>query len=236
MVRLIALIGVFVRSASTRGRMLGLFALGIFAIALAVVVRTAPDADADAPGTLVDALGLTLIVPVAALLVATATLGQLRSDQSLVYVWLRPVSRLSIAAAAWIASMLITLPTVALPLMVTAAMAGGDSDLVVATAVATVLGLAAYNGIFVALGLLTRHAAIWGLGYILVWEGVLAALGSGINRLALRNYTRSIMESMGGADLPLANSSTTTAVIVLAAVAVVAVLVTGRRLARAEVD
>ena len=184
MLKLRTLIGVFLRSATTRGRMLGLLGLGVFAVGLAAVVRSAPDSDPDAAGNLIDTLGLALILPVAALLVATATLGQLRSDQSLIYLWLRPVSRFSIAAAAWIAAMLITLPTVALPVVATAAVAGGSSDLVGATLLATILGLAAYNGIFVALGLLTRHAAIWGLVYILVWEGLLAALGSGINRLA----------------------------------------------------
>lgn len=216
--------------------MLGLAGVGVFAIGLAAVVRNAPDADSDAPARLVDTLGLTLVVPVAALLVATATLGQLRGEGSLVYVWLRPVSRASIAIAAWSAAMLITLCAAAVPLAVSAAVAGGGSELILATGLACALGLAAYNGLFVLLGLLTRHAAIWGLGYILVWEGVLAALGSGINTLAVRNYTRSLVESVGGADLPLANASTPTAIAVLVGVAVIAVALTGVRLAHTEVD
>jgi ABC-2 type transport system permease protein len=234
--RLRVLVGIFIRSSTTPMRVAGLLLLGVLAIGLAVVVRTAPDAASDAPANLVDALGLTLMVPVAALLVATATLGQLRDDRSLVYVWLRPISRFSIAISAWIASVLVTLPTVVIPLTAAAGISGGDADLIWATALASSLGVAAYCGIFVALGTLTKHAAIWGLGYILVWEGVLAAIGSGINRLALRNYTRSIVESVGGADLDLADASSAVAIIVLAAVTAVAVVITTQRLKRSEVD
>jgi ABC-2 type transport system permease protein len=217
-------------------RVAGLLLLGVLAIGLAIVIRTAPDTADDAAAGLVDTLGLTLMVPIAALLVASATLGQLRDDRSLVYVWLRPISRFSIAAAAWVASMLVTLPTVVIPLTAAAAISGGDGDLIWATALASSLGLAAYCGVFVALGTLTKHAAIWGLGYILIWEGLLAALGSGINRLALRNYTRSLVESIGGADLPLADASSGVAVVVLSAVAALAVVLTAQRLVRAEVD
>jgi len=236
MQRLRVLIGIFVRSSTTRMRVVGLLLLGGLAVGLAIVVRTAPDAAADAPANLVDALGLTLMVPVAALLVATATLGQLREDRSLVYVWLRPISRFSIALAAWVASVLVTVPTVVIPLTIAAWISGGDGDLVWATALASSLGVAAYCGVFVALGTVTKRAAIWGLGYILIWEGVLAAIGSGINRLALRNYTRSIVESVGGADLRLADASASVAVVVLAAVAAVAIILTSQRLKHSEVD
>lgn len=230
------LVGVFVRSSSTRGRLAGLILLALLTVGMAIVVRSAPDADADAPGDLIDLLGLTLIVPVASLLVATATLGQLWGDGSLVYVWLRPVSRWTIAAAAWIAAVLVTLPAVVAPLVVAAVVAGGSSDLVVAAALSSGLGVVAYCGVFAMLGIVARHAAIWGIAYILLWEGALAALGGGVNRLALRSYTRSVLERVGDLDLPLSSTSTAVAMAVLLGAALVAVTVATVRLRRMDVE
>ena len=50
--------------------------------------------------TLVNDYGLTVLVPVVALVFSSSTLGDLVDDKTLVYIWLRPVNRLTVAAAA----------------------------------------------------------------------------------------------------------------------------------------
>lgn len=234
MTKLRALVGVFLRSATTRARLVVLALLGLLIVGLAFVVRN--DAGADAPGELIDRLGLTLVVPVGSLLVATGALGQLRNEGSLIYVWLRPVSRGSIALASWIAALAIALPATVVPLALAAAVAGGSSSVVAGTVLASAAGVIAYCGVFSLLGLLTRQAVIWGVAYVLVWEGVLAALGSGVNRLALRSYTRSVLERVGDVDLPLSGTSAAVSILVLVGVACVTVGLTTLRLRRMDVE
>ena len=49
---------------------------------------------------LVNDYGFTVLVPVVALVFSSSTLGDLVDDRTLVYIWLRPVNRLTVAAAA----------------------------------------------------------------------------------------------------------------------------------------
>lgn len=221
------------RSVLGRGRVLALGALGAVAIGLAIVLRlvdTGQTADKTAVD-LINALGLAIILPIGALVVASATLGQMRDDATLVYVWLRPVGRGRIVIAAWAAAFLVTLVFVALPLVIASVVAGGGGAVAAGVLAASILGLAAYCALFTFLGLRFRNALLWGLLYVLLWEGVLAALGSGVNRLALRNYTRSLLSNISDVPLRLSDASTGTAVVVLVMVTAVA-LVIGRSLLR----
>ncbi len=213
------------RSVTGRGRLIALGGLAAVAVGLAVVLRTAETTTrADERAVeLINALGLSIVVPIGALVVASATLGQLREDATLVYVWLRPVGRGRIVALAWAAAFTVTLGLVALPLVVAALAAGGGTGVALATGVAAVLGLAAYCAIFTVLGMRLRNALLWGLLYILLWEGVLAALGRGVNNLALRNYTRSLLSNISDESLRLADASSGTAAIVLLAVCGIAI-------------
>ena len=65
----------------------------------------------------------------------------------------------------------------------------------------------AYGGIFTWLGLRVRRALVWGLAYILLWEGFVASAGKSASRLAVRAYTRSVLAQATGVDLKLANVS-----------------------------
>lgn len=221
------------RSVTGRGRLLALAGLAAVAVGLAIVLRIA-DTDsrpAERAVELINTVGLSVVVPIGALVVASATLGQLREDATLVYLWLRPVGRGRIVTLAWAAAFSLTLVAVALPLVVASLVAGGGAGVAAATAAATGLGLAAYCAVFTVLGMRLRNALLWGLLYVLLWEGVLAALGQGVNNLALRNYTRSLLANISDESLRLADASNATAIVVLAAVGAIA-LVLGRALLR----
>ena len=59
--------------------------------------------------------------------------------------------------------------------------------------------------LFVLLGLWVRRALLWGLAYILLWEGFVAIAGQNAQRLAIRSYTRSLLRDATGVDLFLAD-------------------------------
>ena len=84
--------------------------------------------------------------------------------------------------------------------------------------------------------MLVKNAIVWGLAYILLWEGLVAGYGQIAARLAIRGYTRSILTSRTGVDLDLADLSLAAGVAVPIVVALVALLLAAARLQSMEVD
>jgi ABC-2 type transport system permease protein len=232
-----ALYELFLRSQATRGRLAALGLLAVVAIVLGISIALShPDEPVRAGVELVNAYGLSLLAPVVTLVFASAALGDLVDDGTLVYVWLRPVPRWIIAVAALAASLTIALPLVVVPRVVAAAfVGGGDGALVASAALATALAVIAYSGVFVALGLRVKRALVWGLAYILIWEGFVARAGRNAGRLAVRSYTRSLLTHATGVRLRLASASVPAAVVVPIVVAVAAIAYTTWRLHRQEV-
>jgi ABC-2 type transport system permease protein len=201
------------RSQVTRARLLALLALG----AVGIIVGAALGASNPAPALIdglglvdghlaagtrfVNTFGLSLLVPVTALVFAAASLGDPDEDGTLVYLWLRPVRRSRIVVAAAAASFTVAWPLVVVPLAVAAAATGGGRDLVVGTVASATVGLVAYTGLFCALGLVTKRSLVWGLLYIFIWEGFVATAADSAARLAVRTYARSVLS--GIAEFPL---------------------------------
>ena len=231
-----ALYRVLLRTQVTRGRLIGLGLLGMVAVLLGVAVGASEAADPVNDGVrLVNQFGLSLFVPVVTLVFAAAVLGDPNEDGTLVYLWLRPVPRWRIALAAVAATLTVALPIVVVPMVVAAAATGAGGDLVVATLVSCGLATLAYTGMFIWLGLRVRRALVWGLAYILVWEGFVARAGATPARLAVRAHARSLLARMADGPSSLIEVSTQTAVAVPLCVAVVAFFLTARRLARQDV-
>lgn len=225
-----------VRNVATRSRVLGLFALGLVGVVVGIGIGVAEDVDRLEAGTgLVNSFGLTLFAPVTALVFASATLGDLVEDRTLVYLWARPVPRWQLAAASFAAAFTVALPLVAGPLVVAALATGAGADLVVGTVGGAAMAVVAYCGLFCLLGLQVRRALVWGLAYIFIWEGFVANAGANAARLAVRSYTQSLLSRATGEDLRLADRSVAASVLVPLAVAAVTVAITTRRLKRQDV-
>ena len=179
---------------------------------------------------LISDLGFTTLVPIVALVFASAALGDMREDGTLVYLWLRPMDRWPIVVGAWLAAVTVSLPLTLVPLVASSVAVDGGSDLVVATAVAGTVGVVAYSALFVLAGLLLKNAIVWGLGYVLIWEGIVAAFGSFAAKLAIRGYTRSILTSVTEVDLDLGDLSLGVGIMVPLVASVVALGLASYRL------
>ena len=230
-----------VRQLLTKGRIAALLGVGmIVSLVVALVSRTvrADESAGEALrlGTEVMAnLGFTIVVPIVALVFAAAAFGDLREDETLVYLWLRPMDRWPMVVGAWLASVTVSLPLTLVPLTVAAFIANVGSELVWATVLACVVGTLAYSAVFMLLGLLTKNSVVWGIGYVLIWEGLVAGLSNVSERLAIRGYTRSIIAEQTGVDLYLGNLSLTTATVVPALVVIVAIVLSSLRLRTMDV-
>jgi ABC-2 type transport system permease protein len=227
---------VLVRSIATRARLIGLGLLGAGAIVIGAFIRASNLFNRPgATWSLVDSYGLSLLVPVVALLFASAALGDLAEDGTLVYLWLRPVPRLWLALSAFAASVTVAVPVAVLPLLIGTAVSGGGWRLVAAAAAGAMLATVAYSAVFCGLGLRVRRALAWGLAYLLIWEQAVARISHGAARASLFISARSLAAQIARHAPPKNGVAWTTAVVFSLAVTVLALVVTARSLDHGEI-
>jgi ABC-2 type transport system permease protein len=226
---------VLVRTITTRVRVAGLGLLGVGAIVLGLFVHVSNAANRpDAAWAVVDSYGLSLLIPVVALMFASAALGDLAEDGTLVYLWLRPLPRWQLALAALAASVTVVVPLAVAPLVIGAALSGGGIRLVGAAAAGGMLATVAYSAVFCGLGLRVRRALAWGLAYLLIWEQAVARVSHGAARASLFISTRSVAAHLAQHAPPRNAVAWTTGLAFPLVVAVAAVIVTTRSLDRGE--
>ncbi len=176
-----------------------LFALpGVLAGAVNLVSRFPPAAD-DLQFALVFNLIPHTLVPLAALLYAAGIIQDEVEEQTLTYLLLRPLPRWAIYLVKLLATLLVisvlTTAFTAATFAAIALTAGGPvtSGLIgqaLKTAVAMTLAQAGYCGLFGLLGLLMRRSLFVGVGYIFLFEGILAGLDTVARRLTIMYYFR----------------------------------------------
>ena len=226
---------VVLRQLTSRSRIVGLTLLALVAPISGFALGSA-DASLDDSVRLIASVGLGLVLPVVALVFAGAAIGDLRDDKTLVYLWLRPMDRWPIVVGAALAAGTLAAPITIIPIFVAAVLTGAGNGIVAGTLLATIVGLVAYVAVFTLFGVWLKRFIVWGLAYILIWEGFIAQAGAGVARIALRKYTRSILVDRTGADLDLADFSLVTAVVVPIVVAVAALAVAAWRLGSQDID
>ncbi len=229
------------RQALGRRRMLLAVLAGCAPILVSAVYRLAGGQDYESwTSGLLDNLVITTLLPLVALIFGTSVLGGEVEDGTLVYLLVRPIARWQIvlaklavataATAAIIGASAVIATVISLP--------GGAGPGTAAAALAGVAwGALIYTSIAVALSLVTGHALIVGLAYVYIWEGVVAGLFTGTRLISVHQYVLGVAAALDPAQpsllpwhLDLAASLELGAV-----VAVGAMLVAIRRLARFEV-
>ena len=116
---------------------------------------------------------LSTIGPIIGLTFASAAIGRERRDLTLPFVMLRPIPRLAIIGAKFLAAFLASFLLAgsgALALGVAYGMRSGDYGWIVPIVAATALALGAYIAVFVPLGYITARATLIGLGFVFIWE------------------------------------------------------------------
>ena len=143
------------------------------------------------------------------LVFASATLGDPTEDGTLVYLWLRPVARWRIVAAA--AAVVVDGHLAGRDRPARGGWprwpAGGGAIWSRGTVAGVTVVMVGYVGLFVALGLRVKRALVWGLLYIFIWEGFVATANVTAARLAVRTYGRSVLEQIGHTTLRPTNIS-----------------------------
>jgi len=227
---------VLLKQLVSKGRLIGITIFGLLPILLGWVIGRQSDDPLEAGAGFISYMGLSILVPVVALIFASASLGDTREDGTLVYLWLRPISRWSVTTGAWAASTTITLPLTVIPMTIAAVLLDTGSTIIFATILTTVLAVIAYCGIFLLLGLLVKNPVIWGLAYIFIWEAIVASFAKPAAALAVSGYSRAIITSKTGVDFDfLFSPSQGISIFMLVIILVVTIGFTTVRLSRIEV-
>jgi len=218
------------RSLFGRWRGVLLFVLPLVLIGLAVLVRALVGEDQDSAEAVLHNLGLAVVVPLVALLATSGLLASEIDDGSISYLLAKPVSRYTIVASKLVVALASVLAFGAVPMGVAGLILLPEApSLALGFALGSLLGGAAYCTLFSWLSVLTRHAVVVGLIYLLIWEGLLGGLLDGIRWLSVTRWSSEVVDRVAGLelvdDLPLAY-----ALVALAVVIVLGVRSTARRL------
>jgi ABC-2 type transport system permease protein len=227
-----ALVTVTLRALLGRRRTILIALLGALPVLVAVLIRIGggrPDAAA-----VLDTLVIRTVLPLVALVLGTAALGSEIDDGTLIFQLLKPVARWRIALAKTAVAAGLTAALVVPPMIVTGILLGGTGGpsigLAAGFAVAALAGGGAYAVGFTALGIMTSRALIVGLGYTLLWEGVLAGILEGTRFLSVRQATLGVAAGLTDRDVGVDPLTPTVSVVILAAVVAIGYAVATLRL------
>jgi ABC-2 type transport system permease protein len=185
---------------------------------------------------ILDALVVRTVLPLVALVVGTGVIGSEIEDGTLVFQLVKPVPRWLTASTKGLVAAFLTAVLIVPPVVVTGLLLGGFGPESIQTslgfAVAALIGGAAYAIGFTALGVVTSRALIVGLGYTLIWEGILAGILEGTRFLSVRQATLGLASTLTGRDVGSDPLGIVVSIVILAVVIAGGFAVTSARLAR----
>ena len=226
------------RSLLNRRRTVLLALASALIVLVAALFRLSSPTESEAlrfTGRLLADFGIGVVLPLVAVIVGTAAIGSEIEDGTIVYLLSKPVPRLNIAIVkllvAWLVTCVIVVPGIWIAGVVGT---GGSPGLGTAYAAGAIVGGLEYTAIFVALSLVTSRALVVGLAYVVVWEGVVAALFAGTRLVSVRQHALTVADALGGQGAVAADLTGIEAAVVLALVTTIAFVIALRRLERVE--
>jgi ABC-2 type transport system permease protein len=207
-----------------------LLVLPLVLISLSILVRALVGQDEAGARQTLYGLGLVVIMPLVALLATSGLLAPEIDDGSISYLLSKPISRYTIVVSKLVVAAACVPVFAAVPMLLAGlVLLTGSPSLAVGFAVGSLTGGLAYCALFGLLSVMTRHAVVVGLIYLLVWEGLLGGLLDGVRWLSITRWSAAVVGEIADVslvdDLPLAYAVIATAVVI-----VLGTWLTGRRL------
>jgi ABC-2 type transport system permease protein len=195
----VAIASVTARSLLGRRRTILMLLLAGAPILLGLLVRLGgPNPRALVPS--LEGVVASAVLPLVALVFGTAALGSELDDGTAVHILTKPIPRWTIvvpkmAVAGGMTAVLLFPATI-----VTGTLIGGTSGsqlaITFAFALAILIGSFVYATIFVALSAATSRGLVIGLGYALIWEGLLSGALKGTQLFSVREYIRGMAATL----------------------------------------
>ena len=208
------------RSIFGRWRGVLLFVLPVVLLGLSVLARALVGENEEGSRHTLYGLGLVVVVPLVALLATSGVLAPEIDDGSISYLLAKPIPRSTIVLSKLVVAVGCVVAFGAVPMLLAGlVLRTDDPTLAVGFALGSLLGGTAYCALFALLSVLTRHAVVVGLVYLLVWEGLLGGLLDGVRWLSVTRWSAEVADRVAGlslvANLPLAYALVAGAVVIV---------------------
>ena len=125
---------------------------------------------------------LLVVLPITCLIIGDAVVGAEVRSGTFAFTWMSPVPTWLIALGRWLGGTLVAGATVAIAFAAAAAVAGAP-ELAGAAAAAGAFGAGAYVAVFIAIGCITRRAAVWSLAFVVMVEQLMGNALAGVAQL-----------------------------------------------------
>jgi hypothetical protein len=178
-----AIVAYTLRSALPGRRWIGALVPAATSVLFGLIATTLPDtADGAFAGVAANAL-FTLVLPVTCLVIGDAVLGAEVRSGTFAFTWMSPVPTWLIATGRWVGGTIAAAGTLAVAFALSAMVAGAP-EAAGSAALAGAFGAAGYVAVFIAIGCMTRRAAVWSLAFVFIVERLLGAALAGIAQLS----------------------------------------------------
>ncbi|HTW17973.1 MAG TPA: ABC transporter permease subunit [Nocardioides sp.] len=185
-----------------RWRGLLLMVLPVVLLGLAVLIRVLVGEDQPVTENTLYAFGLSVVTPLVALLATSGQLAPEIDDGSISYLLAKPLPRSSIVVSKLVVAIGCVLVFAAVPLLVAGlVLLASEPAIAVGFGLAGLLGGVAYCSLFALLSVLTRHAIVVGLIYLLIWEGLLGGLLDGVRWLSITRWSGEIVDAVASTTI-----------------------------------
>lgn len=218
---------VTLRALLGRRRTLLMLLLAGIPIIVGLLVRANGRGVPDLGGT-IDGLVIRVVLPLVALVFGTAALGSELEDGTAVHLLTKPIRRSTIVVAklavAGTLTAVMLVPSTVIAGFLLARPRVDQLETTIPLAIGVLAGSYIYVAIFLALSVVTSRGLLIGLGYALVWEGILAGLLPGSQVFSVREYVRGIAQTISpsAVDSIVGNAAAAYAAVALVAATVIA--------------
>lgn len=178
--------------------------VGLAAVPVAIIMVATAFSDTDMHPGRFDQLVIRTVLPLIALVFGTGAMGPELEDGTIVYLLTKPMRRFRIVLSKGMVAAGLTVSLIVPAMLLTGLIATTrQPDMAgptVAYTVAAAVGASAYALAFMTLSSFTSRALAVGLGYVLLWEGVLSGLFEGTRLYSIRQATLGLAEQLQGGD------------------------------------
>lgn len=175
------------RAALCRRRAL-LYAIpSLILVGVSAILRLTSPSDPSWPAYILGTFGLSVVLPLTALIIGTSVLGAEVDDGSVIHVLATPVPRRVIVTTKFVVAAAATMVFAAGPELL-AGLIAGQTRLALGLFAGALVAAVIYNALFVSLSTATSRALVAGLTYVVLWEGVLANVVGGARILSVSHY------------------------------------------------
>ena len=195
-----------------RKRVLMLLPMPIILIGLTLIGVASGESDAGWGPVVFSSLGISVILPLTALIVGSSALGLEIDDGTITHLLTKPLPRSEIVLSKLAVAWLVTAVATGVPLAA-AALIAGSGKLAVGLVIGAAIGGLAYSALFLALSVMTKRPVAVGLVYIVLWENILVSYVSGARVFSVRQHATAIADSIGNTQLIDASVTVGTALI-----------------------